>query len=225
MRMRLKSNLNARLEQSNRYLIKVDMTERNAKIAVETKDYLDFAEIFGNNNPVFLDLGCGKGSFSMEFAKRNENVNIIGVEMISNVLLSALEDSKDLDFPNMRFMNTGVDYLLKYIKPHSISRIFLNFSTPKQKKTYKNSRLTHSRFLDIYKELLTADGEIHQKTDNDDFFEYSLESFKENGFTLKELCYDLEDSEYSKDNIVTEYELQFMKLGQPIKRVVAFLEK
>ena len=224
MRMRLKSNLNKRIDQCDSRLIKIDTSERNAKIAMENKSYVNLQEIFGNDNPIYFDLGCGKGQFSVEFAKRNPNINIIGIEMITNVLICGLEESKNLELPNLRFMNTGADYLLKYFQDKTISRIYLNFSTPKQKNSYANSRLTSPRFLSIYESLLVDNGEIHQKTDDPDFFVYSLEEFKNYGFTLKDISNDLTNLNLP-ENIVTEYEARFVSQNKPINKLVAYLEK
>ena len=224
MRMRLKTNLNKRIAKSDSRLIKIDTSERNAKIAMENKSYVNLQEIFGNDNPIYLDLGCGKGQFSIEFATRYPHINIIGIEMISNVLICGLEASENLDLPNLRFMSTGADYLLKYMQDKTISRIYLNFSTPKQKNSYANSRLTSPRFLSIYECLLVDNGEIHQKTDDKDFFDYSLEEFKNYGFTLKDISNDL-TSLNLPENIVTEYEARFVAENKPINKLVAYLNK
>ncbi len=224
MRMRLKTNLYSRIDKNDARLIKIDTSERNVTIATANKTYVSFSEIFGNENPIYLDLGCGKGQFSIEFATRHPEINVIGIEMISNVIVSALESSADLDLPNLRFMSTGADYLPKYFKDKTISRIYLNFSTPKQKNSYANSRLTSPRFLTIYDKLLVDKAEIHQKTDDMDFFEYSLESYKDYGFTLKDLSNDL-TSLNLPENIVTEYEARFVAENKPINKVVAFLDK
>lgn len=222
MRMRLKHNLTSRLEKCEKFIIQVNMDELNAKKAVLNKDYLDLNSIFGNENPLFLDLGAGKGGFAIEFAKRNPNCNIIGVEVISNVLVDACEKAMSENLPNLMFINTAVEYLPRYFHINSISGIYLNFSTPKQKKSYANSRLTSPKFLEIYKYLLAPHAEIFQKTDDNDFFEYSVEQFQENGFCLNNVTRNLHENP-PKDNIVTEYEQNFINMNKPINRLVAHL--
>ncbi|MEG2116163.1 MAG: tRNA (guanosine(46)-N7)-methyltransferase TrmB [Clostridia bacterium] len=222
MRMRLKHNLTSRLAKCDDMIIKINMTELNAAKAVLEKEYIDLNGIFGNDNPLYFDLGTGKGQFAIEFARRNPNINVIGVEIISNVIVDACEKARAENLPNLKFLNTAIEYIPKYFKSQSVSRIYLNFSTPKQKKSYANSRLTSPKFLKIYEYLLAPHAEIHQKTDDNDFFEYSLEQFQLYGYAVKELTRDLHDDP-PKDNIVTEYEQNFVNQEKKINRLVAYL--
>ncbi len=219
MRMRLKSNLTERLNNCKENLIEVNRAEKNVNIALLNKEYINFDKHFPINQKIHLDLGCGKGGFSIKYAKLHPEINVIGVEMISNVIISALEEIKDNPLSNLKFMNTGADYLLKYFRPNSVDRIYLNFSTPKQKNSYANSRLTSPRFLEIYRQLLSKDGEIHQKTDDGDFFAYSVEQFEENNFENKFITYDLH-KEVGVENIITEYEQNFLNQGKKIMKIV-----
>ena len=124
---------------------------------------------------------------------------------------------------NVKFVKCRAEYLPKYINPNSIARIYLNFSCPFPKKKYASHRLTNRRFLEIYKPLLAPGAEIHQKTDNMHFFEYSIEEFSQNGFALKNVTLDLHNSSF-EGNIMTEYEKRFTDLGQPIYRLEAYLK-
>lgn len=223
--MRRKAHLEERLaacEATGRLLI-LNCEDRHFQRAVEKKEYLDFEKLFGNENPVVLEIGAGKGQFCCELAGREPDVNIIAVEKSSNVIVDAAERAIKLDLPNLILIRCDAEYLEKYIPDGSISRIYLNFSCPFPKKSYAPHRLTHRRFLEIYKKLLNRGGEIHQKTDNREFFEFSIEEFSECGFTLKNISLDLHNSDY-ECNIVTEYEKRFSDLGQPIYRLEAYLK-
>ena len=217
MRMRRKKNLNEKLLALNNLII-AKSDEKDYRKAAENPEYIDFSELFGNNNPVYLEVGCGKGQFVAEMASRNPDINFLAVEKSDNVILAACKKCEAL--PNVHFLNSGAEYLLKYIKPDSISRIYLNFSCPYPKSTYESHRLTHKNFLGIYNSILTANGEIHQKTDNMKLFEYSIEQLSTCGFALKNVSLDLHNSGF-EGNIKTEYECKFAELGQPIYRLEA----
>ncbi len=222
MRMRKKKNLEKRLEECQNNLIIIDKEDRNFNTANTFKDYLDYNELFGNNNPVHLEIGCGKGGFICEAAKQNPNINFIAVEKTANVIVSACEKAKKEGISNLIFIKCSAEYLPSYIKNQSIERIYLNFSCPFPKKKYANHRLTAKPFLEIYKKLLAKGAEIHQKTDNQGLFEFSIEQFSNSGFKLKNISLDLHNSNF-EGNIVTEYEAKFVALGQPIYRLEAYL--
>ncbi|MBO4468487.1 MAG: tRNA (guanosine(46)-N7)-methyltransferase TrmB, partial [Clostridia bacterium] len=128
---------------------------------------------------------------------------------------------------NLVFIKTSAEYLEKYVSPGSVSGIFLNFSCPYPRKRYASHRLTSEYFLRIYKTVLKEGAEIHQKTDNMNFFEFSIEEFSRCGFALKNVSLDVHktDFEESDENIVTEYEQRFLSLGQPIYRLEAYIRK
>lgn len=221
MRMRKKKNLEEKLNCCNNLLIKLT-DERDYRKAAENPEYIDFAELFGNANPVHLEIGCGKGQFVYEIAKLNPDINYLAVEKSSNVIVTACE--KCLELPNVRFLKCGAEYLPKYIKEASIDRIYLNFSCPFPKKAYASHRLTATHFLAIYERIMSDTAEIHQKTDNRGFFEFSIEKLSDYGFTLKNISLDLHNSDF-EGNIVTEYEARFSSLGFPIYRLEAYLKK
>ncbi len=222
MRMRRKRHLEERLEKCDEVLLARDYLNKDTLKAIEEKrSILNYREIFGNDNPVHVELGCGLGGFCIELAKRNPNINILAVEKISNVILTALENAQRENLPNLKFLNIPVECLEIYIPENSVERIYLNFSTPLPKKGYEKQRLTHSRFLKIYSKLLKDNCEVHQKTDSMHFFEYSLEQFSSNGFALKNISLDLHNSDFASENIVTEYEYSFSSKGMPIYRLEA----
>ena len=225
MRMRRKARLDERLEEcrSTGRLLILNVEDRHFQRAVEEKEYLDFPALFGNGNPVVLEIGAGKGQFCCELAQREPKVNILAVEKASNVIVDAAEKIISLGIKNAVALRCDAEYLEKYIPEHSVSRIYLNFSCPFPKKSYAAHRLTHRKFLEIYKKLLAPGAEIHQKTDNREFFEFSLEEVSQSGFTLKNISLDLHKSGF-EGNIETEYERRFSEQGLPIYRLEAFLK-
>ncbi len=189
----------------------------NLKEAAENfRAVLDYRTLFGNGNPVELEVGCGNGFFIAELAKREPETNFLAVELCSNVILTAMERVLRENIPNVRFLNIPAEILACYIPEKSVRKIYLNFSTPLPGSTHERQRLTSPRFLSIYKDLLEEGGVIEQKTDSGFFFDYSLESYRENGFAVTDVTRDLHKSEWAKGNIVTEYERNFSSKGMPI---------
>lgn len=222
MRMRKKKYLDERLSAVSDILFISDIEDRNFSTANEKKEYIDFDEWFNRPAPYMLEIGCGKGGFAAEYARRNPDINLIAVEKDSNVIVSACEKIKQEGITNIRFMKCSAEYLPKYIKPDSIERIFLNFSCPFPKNKYASHRLTHPRFLKIYRELMKQGADLHQKTDNPRFFEFSVEALTGSGFALKNVSLDLHNSGFD-DNIETEYERKFVSQGLPIYRLEAYI--
>ncbi len=220
--MRRKRRLEERIAACDRHLLYLEPVDFYKNAEDEKYRVIDYFSVFGNGNPVWLDLGCGKGNFAIELAEKRKDINIIGVEKISNVLIEGLEKVKELNPDNCMFLNCCVENLKYYLEKHSVSGIYLNFSCPFPKNTYKNRRLTYKRYLELYKYLLKKDGYICLKTDNMKFFEYSLESFSECGFKLRNVSLDLHNSDF-KDNIQTDYEKIFSQKGLPIYRVEAYI--
>lgn len=222
MRMRRKRNLEPRMEACGEILLARGKPCRNLKEAAENfRAPVDYAAVFGNGAPVELEVGCGNGGFIAELACRAPEKNYIAVELCTNVVLTAMERIMREGISNVRFLNIPAEILACYIPPHSVERIYLNFSTPLPEAGREKQRLTSDRFLAIYKTLLKEGGEIVQKTDSAPFFEYSLRKFRENGFSVKDVTYDLHASEWAAENIVTEYEKNFSDKGMKICRAAA----
>lgn len=222
--MRKKKYLEERLAAVSEYLYVINTKDRNFNTAVLEKEYINFGEWFGNSNPIYLEIGCGKGKFACEFAKSNPEINVIAVEKSSNVIVNACETAKNENIKNLRFICGSAEYIERFIAPKTVERIFLNFSCPFPKKAYASHRLTHAKFLEIYKRIMCDDAQIHQKTDNMHFFEFSLEQFSDSGFTLQNVSLDLHQSNF-EGNIMTEYESKFVALGLPIYRLEAYIRK
>lgn len=220
MRMRKKKNLDERLEQVSDNLLICKNDSLNHNDAVNEKHYLDFYDIFNNNNPVCLEIGCGKGGFACDFAQAHPELNILCVEKARNVVVAACETAKMRGLDNIYFLCGGAEYLPSFIPANSIEMLFLNFSCPFPKKKYASHRLTHQRFLDIYKLFLKKGAPICQKTDNMHLFEFSIEQFSACGFKISNISLDLHNSDY-EDNIMTEYENKFSLMGKPIYRLEA----
>ena len=223
MRMRKKKNLDQRLENCGQRIIFMDRKDRNYQVK-DTENLINYKTLFKNDNPVELEIGCGKGQFAREIAKRNPDINYIAVEKSSNVIVEAAEKAIEENITNLYFLRGGAEYLDCYIPENSVNRIYLNFSCPFPKNSYASHRLTHRNFLEIYKKLLKNGAEIHQKTDNMHFFEFSLEEFSETGFILKNISLDLHKSDF-EGNIITEYEKRFSDQGFPIYRAEAVIKE
>ena len=220
--MHRKSRLDERLGQCSDILTVADLSEKNMKKAAEIKEYLNFSSLFKNDNPVELEIGCGKGKFICETAKRERGTNFIAVEKISNVLIEACERVKEENIPNVHFLNCAAEVLPKYLKEGSVSKIYLNFSNPLPKLGYAKQRLTHPTFLHEYKKFLVSGGTVVQKTDDYDFYLFSVDSFKQSGYEILSTCEDLAALN-DESNIVTEHEKLFIERGKKIYRVVARL--
>ena len=223
MRMRKKRNFEARMEACGNLLLAQGANGiLNMKEAAEHfRALIDFEKAFGNPNPVALEIGCGKGGFVRRLAVSQPSVNFLALEKMSNVILTPLEEVKKEGLENIRFLNIRAECLPCYIPEGSLDCIYLNFSTPLPKLGYATQRLTHRNFLEVYKKLLKKGGRILQKTDDRDFFEFSLEEYKACGFALENVTFDLHEKGNPEWNIVTEYEQKWVERGLPIHRVEA----
>lgn len=178
-------------------------------------------QLFGNDNPIRIEIGCGKGDFIVGTAEKEPGVNFLAIEKVSDVLMLAAEKVKKSELSNIRVCCVDAKELVEIFPEGSIDRIYLNFSDPWPKSRHEKRRLTYRTFLEIYKKILKPDGAIYFKTDNRGLFDFSLEEFKEFGMTLDKLTYDLHNSEYLEGNVMTEYEKRFSSMGVPINRVEA----
>lgn len=174
-------------------------------------------EVFGNSNPIEIEIGMGKGSFIIELAKRNPDINYIGIEKYSSVLLRAIEKrSEEDDIKNLKFIRMDAEYITDVFDTDEVDNIYLNFSDPWPKDRNAKRRLTSGRFLGRYSEFLKKDGIVTFKTDNNDLFDFSVEEANENNWNIIALTRDLHNSEYNENNIMTEYEKKFSGLGHKI---------
>ncbi len=217
MRMHRKSRLDERISACGDIVKVANLSDKNMKRAALTPEYLPFNDIFGNDNPVCLEVGCGKGKFVCEMAAKNPQVNYVACEKISNVLIEALEMAKKEGLKNVYFLNCAAEVLEKYFERGSVERVYLNFSNPLPKEGYKKQRLTHPRFLSIYGGLLKNGGQIIQKTDDENFYAFSLESYKEIGFDVVYTCEDYKNPD--EDDAETEHERHFKDMGKRIYRI------
>jgi tRNA (guanine-N7-)-methyltransferase len=176
--------------------------------------------IFSNDQPLFVEVGTGKGQFLTGMGQQHPNINFIGIEKYDSVLISAMERVRDTEQPNVKFLNEDVENLLDFFEEGEIDRLFINFTDPWPKNRHAKRRLTHENFLSLYKHVLKPEGEIHFKTDNQGLFEYSLHSMSTYGMAFKDVSLDLHKSSV-EGNVMTEYEEKFSKKGMRIYRLEA----
>lgn len=179
-------------------------------------------EVFGNNNPIHVEFGCGKGGFITELAKRNPHINYIAAERAETVVYKACKKANlSEETPsNLRFLYFDVSNCKEIFEIGEVERLYLNFSDPWPKTRHANRRLTYRGFLEKYADILKKEGEIHFKTDNKGLFAFSIEEFSTSGWLMKNVTLDLHNSGM-EDNIMTEYEKKFSELGFTINRLEA----
>lgn len=179
-------------------------------------------EEFGNNNPIRIEIGMGKGRFITQLALENPDINYVGIEKYSSVLIRAIEKCQDIEVPNLRFIRMEAEYICDVFNKEEVDRIYLNFSDPWPKDRHAKRRLTSKQFFERYDNILKKDGVVEFKTDNDLLFQFSLERVPEAGWNLVAQTWDLHnDSEMVKGNVMTEYESKFSQMGNPIHKLVA----
>ena len=180
-------------------------------------------EVFGNENPIHIEIGMGKGRFLTALAKQNPRINYIGMERYDSVLVRALEKrEQEEEIHNLFYLCEDAKNLTDFFAPGEVARIYLNFSDPWPKDRHAKRRLTSTDFFARYHRILAKEGEVMFKTDNRILFDFSLEQVPLAGWQLKDVTFDLHHSEYAEGNIMTEYEEKFSALGNPIFRLVAY---
>jgi tRNA (guanine-N7-)-methyltransferase len=198
--------------------------EESNVVAINPKDYKgSWSKAFGNNNEIYLELGCGRGGFITGKALEDINENFVGIDLKDEVLIHALKKVEQLELTNVRLVPMNISWVGDVFEKNEISRIFINFCNPWPKLRHNKRRLTHSKFLSIYKTFLKPQSEIWFKTDDVEMFEDSIEYFKESNFEITYLTYDLHNSDF-KYNIVTEYEAKFTSLGMKTMFLIAKLK-
>ena len=179
-------------------------------------------DLFGNKNPIQIEIGMGKGRFLMELAAGNPDINYIGIEKYSSVLLRAVQKMEENELPNLRFIRMDAEDLCEVFDKEEVDKIYLNFSDPWPKERHAKRRLTSPQFLASYNIILNQDGVVCFKTDNRKLFDYSVETIEESElWNLKDVTYDLHNSTLAENNVMTEYEEKFSSKGMPIHRLVA----
>lgn len=214
MRMRRKKNLDQRISNCNEMLAIVEGDDfytipQEQRVNIKTSK-----DLFGNDNRLVVEIGCGKGQFSVKYATLNPTTNLLAVEKLSNVIVEACEKAHQSGLKNLLFANCGAENLPLFLPAHSVSEILINFPYPYPKKSYANRRVTHPNYLKKFQHLLTENGVVRLKTDNLPYFEYSLEQMQQFGFKLLESHSYVDVS--PSDNIMTEYETKFVSQHMPI---------
>lgn len=205
------------------------------KEIAENKAYIDnprefkgkWNEVLKNNNPIHIEIGCGKGNFISEMSKLNPDVNYIGIEREEQIIVSALKKSRELGAgSNLMFFCEDVANCLEIFEQGEVSRIYTNFADPwHRRKKWAKRRLTHKNFLDLYEKLFgDKGGELFMKTDNKVLFEFSLNEIADKGWRLHNISLDLHNSDY-EGNVMTEYEKKFSEQGMPIYRLEGYYNK
>lgn len=178
-------------------------------------------DIFQNTGPLHLEIGTGKGRFILELAQRHPEINYIGIEKFSSVLLRGVERQNELELPNLRFIRGEAEIITEYFARGEIDRIYLNFSDPWPKKRNARRRLCSHEFLSRYDQILSAQGSVEFKTDNRELFDFGVEETAVSSFQIRAITYDLHaDPVLNEGNIMTEYEERFSAKGNKICKYI-----
>ena len=208
MRMRKKKNLVPRMEACGAWLIRDPFAQRG-----------HWRELMPEAREIRLELGCGKGRFTVGTAAAEPDVLLIAVEKVPDAMVVAMERARDAGLKNVYFVDVDAALLPDMFEPGEIDRIYINFCDPWPKSNQAKRRLTHHNFLKLYRKVLKDGGEIHFKTDNDKLFEWSVEEIPQYGWSLREVTRDLHAD--GPVGVMTDYEKKFFELGKNINRCVA----
>ncbi len=201
-----------------------EVIEANEFVIKNPEEYKGrWNEIFQNNHPIQIEIGMGKGQFIMELARQKKEINFIGIERYSSVLLRALQKHEETELTNLYFLCIDARTLEDIFAPGEVDKIYLNFSDPWPKDRHAKRRLTSREFLTRYDKILKKDGRVEFKTDNRGLFEFSLEEAKEAGWKIQQHTFDLHhDESMNEGNIMTEYEEKFSSMGNPIHKMIIY---
>lgn len=199
-----------------------EMIAENEYVIHEPEAYKGkWSELFGNDKPIRLEIGMGKGRFLMTLAEQNPEINYLGIEKYSTVLLRALQKMEINPLPNIRFIRMDAENINDVFTEGEIDRIYLNFSDPWPKDRHAKRRLPSRQFLERYDQILKADGILEFKTDNHDLFTFAEEEIKETKWKIDDITYDLHHNEKMMEgNVMTEYEEKFSSMGNPIYKYI-----
>ena len=178
-------------------------------------------DVFGNENPIEIEVGMGKGRFIMELASLHPEINYVGIERYPSVLLRGLQKREKLELDNIFFMCVDAKNLSEIFGPEEVQTIYLNFSDPWPKDRHEKRRLTSGEFMAVYDQILKPGGAVEFKTDNKELFDYSLNAIPGAGWRIREYTYDLHHSDMGQGKVMTEYEEKFSSKGNPIYKLAA----
>lgn len=179
-------------------------------------------DVFLNDNPIHIEIGMGKGQFIIELATRNPDINYVGIEKYSSVLLRGVEKQNERQLKNLKFIRMDAENITEVFGQSEVDRIYLNFSDPWPKDRHAKRRLTSRQFFERYDVILNKDGRVEFKTDNIGLFDWSLEEIGSTKWSITEETHDLHNNEkMNEGNIMTEYEEKFSKAGNPICKLIA----
>ncbi len=201
----------------------LDKLKESPYFIFDGKDYKGkWGNVFSNDRAIHIEIGCGKGQFILKLAEQNPDINYIAIEKYDSVLLRVKEKLDKNPQDNVRLVLFNAVEIESYFESGEVARIYLNFSDPWPKNCHEKRRLTSSKYLEQYENILKEGGKVFQKTDNRKFFEYSLQSWNNNGWHLERISLDLhKDTELYPDNITTEFEDKWSEVG-PIYRLEAY---
>lgn len=178
-------------------------------------------QLFENSNPIHIEIGMGKGRFIYEMAKEHPDINYVGIEKYSSVLLRAVQKMEEEPLPNLKFIRMDAEEITEVFAKDEVDRIYLNFSDPWPKDRHAKRRLPSREFLARYDSFLKRDGQLQFKTDNRSLFDFAVEELPFAGWKIDNITYDLHhDEEMMKGNIMTEYEEKFSSMGNPIYKYI-----
>lgn len=178
-------------------------------------------EVFGNGHPIRIEIGMGKGRFIMDLARQNSDINYVGIEKYSSVLIRGIQKLEADPLSNLYFIRMEAEEITSVFAEGEIDRIYLNFSDPWPKDRHAKRRLPFREFLRRYDEILIPDGVIEFKTDNHDLFQFALEELEPAGWKIVQMTEDLHhNAQMMKGNVMTEYEERFSSKGNPIYKYI-----
>lgn len=182
-----------------------------------------WSSVFGNNNPIYIEVGMGKGRFIYDMARLHPDINYIGIEKYSSVLLRAVQKMEEEPLLNLKFIRMDAESIADVFAKDEVDRIYLNFSDPWPKDRHAKRRLPSREFLARYDKFLKKEGQLEFKTDNRALFDFALEELPEAGWKAERFTYDLHhDEEMIQGNVMTEYEERFSSMGNPICKYIIF---
>lgn len=197
------------------------IADSNLVVHEPQKEKGRWQQVFRNQNPVHIEIGMGKGQFIFNMAKQNPDINYIGIEKYSSVLLRGLQKLEEEPLPNLLFIRMDAEDIGEVFEKEEIDKIYLNFSDPWPKDRHAKRRLPSRQFLARYNKILKKEGNLELKTDNRGLFDFAVEELPAAGWKADKITYDLhKDEEMAQGNVMTEYEEKFSALGNPIYKYI-----